>query len=64
MDVVVEKAEHIEDVGSVVEKNLEAIEKKLEIPIKKAPSTALKLLNDADKTVLRINKYGSSYKSR
>lgn len=59
-EVVAEKAEHIEDIGSAVEKNLEAIEKKLEIPIKKSPSTALKLLNDVDKTVLRINKYGLS----
>ena len=59
-EVVAEKAEHIEDIGSAVEKDLEAIEKKLEIPIKKSPSTALKLLNDVDKTVLRINKYGLS----
>lgn len=63
-DVVAEKAEHIEDVGSAVEKNLEAVEKKLETPIKKAPNTALKLLNDVDRTVLRINKYELSYKSR
>ncbi|KAF2629408.1 amidase signature enzyme [Macroventuria anomochaeta] len=55
-EVVAEKAEHIEDVDSVVEKKLEAIEKKLEIPIKKAPSSVLKLLSDVDKTVLRINK--------
>ncbi|KAF3036795.1 hypothetical protein E8E12_004529 [Didymella heteroderae] len=53
---IAEKAEHIEDAGSAVEKKLEAIEKKLEVPIKKAPGSALKLLSDVDKTVLRINK--------
>lgn len=56
-EVVAEKAEHIEDAGSAVEKKLEAIEKKLEIPIKKAPGSALQLLSNADKTILRINKY-------
>ena len=54
---VAEKVEHIEDAGSAVEKKLETIEKKLEIPIKQAPGSALKLLSDVDKTVLRINKY-------
>lgn len=57
---VAEKAEHIEDAGSAVEKKLEAVEKKLEIPIKQAPGSALKLLSDVDKTVLRINKYVST----
>lgn len=56
---VAEKAQHIEYAGSAVEKNLEAIEKKLEVPIRKAPGSALKLLSDVDKTALRINKYGS-----
>lgn len=56
---VAEKAEHIEDAGSAVEKKLEAVEKKLEVPVKKAPGSALKLLSDVDKTVLRINKYGT-----
>lgn len=59
-EVVAEKAEHVEDAGSTVEKKLEEIEKKLEIPIRKAPGTALKVLSDVDKTVLRINKYGSA----
>lgn len=54
---VAEKVEHIEDAGSAVEKKLEAVEKKLEIPVKQAPGSALKLLSDVDKTVLRINKY-------
>jgi hypothetical protein len=58
-EAVAEKAEHIEDIGSSVEKKLEAVEKKLEIPIKKAPGSVLKLLSDADSTVLRINKYGT-----
>lgn len=56
---VAEKAEHIEDAGTAVEKKLEAIEKKLELPVKKAPHSALKLLSNVDRTVLRINKYGS-----
>ena len=43
-----------------MEKKLEAVEKKLEIPIKQAPGSALKLLSDVDKTVLRINKYVST----
>ena len=60
---VAEKAEHTEDAGSAVEKKLEAIEKKLELPIKQAPGSALKLLSDVDKTVLRINKYGSTHGS-
>lgn len=55
---VAEKTEHIEDAGSAVEKKLEAIEKKLDAPIRQAPGSALKLLSDVDKTVLRINKYG------
>ena len=57
---VAEKVEYIEDAGSAVEKKLEAVEKKLEIPIKQAPGSALKLLSDVDKTVLRINKYVST----
>ena len=57
---VAEKVEHIEDAGSAVEKKLEAVEKKLEIPVKQAPGSALKLLSDVDKTVLRINKYVST----
>jgi hypothetical protein len=59
-EVVVEKTNHIEDAGSAVEKKLEEVEKKLEVPIRKAPGTALKLLSDVDNTVLRINKYGST----
>lgn len=55
-ETVAEKAEHLEDAGSAVEKKLEAIEKKLEVPIKKAPGSALKLLSNVDRTVLRINK--------
>lgn len=35
----------------------------LEIPIKQAPGSALKLLSDVDKTVLRINKYGLTHGS-
>lgn len=62
-DKVAEKADHIEDAGSAVKKKLEAIEKKLEVPIKKAPGSALKLLSDADKTALRINKYASLHSS-
>lgn len=60
---VAEETEHIEDAGSAVEKKLEAVEKKLEIPIKQAPGSALKLLSDVDKTVLRINKYGLTHGS-
>ena len=59
-EVVAEKIEHVKDAGSAVEKKLEALEKKLEIPIKKAPGSALQLLSNVDKTVLRINKYGST----
>lgn len=59
-ETVAEKAKHIEDAGNTVEKKLEAIEKKLEVPVKKAPGSALKLLSDVDRTVLRINKYGIS----
>lgn len=57
-EVVAEKAEHIEDIGAAVEKKLEDVEKKLELPAKKAPGGVLKLLSDVDRTVLRINKYG------
>lgn len=60
---VAEKAEHIEDAGSAVEKKLEAIQEKFEVPIKKAPGSALKLLSDVDKTTLRINKYGTTRRS-
>lgn len=60
-EVVAEKAEQVEDAGSAVEKKLEAIEKKLEIPMKKAPGSALKLLSDVDRTILRINKYAYIY---
>lgn len=62
-EVVAEKAEYLEDAGSAVEKKLEAGEKKLDLPIKEAPGSVLKLLSDADKTVLRINKYESIHSS-